>query len=164
MVQHDMETMAASQFSVPRANISGNSSYVMSICIMLYSIELFPPVNYDFGPLEACFSVAPAFVDAMLPAPFLHEFQRTWIPKKLSFLFLFLSKHFYEPPTGWYHAQKINSWTLKKARIPDHFMSWSPCWWSWQALKKCQWYSLLSILEFKIDISSHFIQWSLHVV
>ncbi len=48
----------------------------MSICIMLYSIELFPPVNYDFGPLEACFSVAPAFVDAMLPAPFLHEFQR----------------------------------------------------------------------------------------
>jgi hypothetical protein len=43
---------------------------------MLYSIELFPPVNYDFGPLEACFSVAPAFVDAMLPAPFLHEFQR----------------------------------------------------------------------------------------
>ncbi len=86
----------------------------MSICIMLYSIELFPPVNYDFGPLEACFSVAPAFVDAMLPAPFLHEFQRNCPFFSCFYPNTFMnhlqgSKHFYEPPTGWYHAQKINS-------------------------------------------------------
>jgi hypothetical protein len=38
---------------------------------------------------------------------FLHEFQR-YRP----LVFLFSSKHFYEPPTGWHHALKTNFSTL----------------------------------------------------
>jgi hypothetical protein len=49
---------------------------------------------------------------------------------------------------------KDKLFNTKKAGIPDHFMSWSPCWWSRQAL---------SILECRTVISSHFKQWYLHV-
>jgi hypothetical protein len=33
-------------------------------------LSFFPPGNDELGPMEACFCVAPCFVDAMLPAPF----------------------------------------------------------------------------------------------
>jgi hypothetical protein len=90
---------------------------------MLYSVELFPPVNYVFGPMEACFSVAPAFVDAMLPTPFLHEFQLN-----CPFFSCFYPNTFMNHLQGGImHKDKL--FNTKKARIPDHFMSWSPCWW-----------------------------------
>jgi hypothetical protein len=102
------------KFSDPRADISRISSYIMSIRLMLHIIERFSSWKWWFwsnGSLFRCCT----FVDehAMLSAPFLHEFQR-----KLSCWFLFSFKHFYESPTGWYHAYKINSSTLNRPEYP----------------------------------------------